>query len=75
MRLVPKHCYLKNKLGKTQARAKGIMKITKDKLFSAIADLVDMLREYGCDDDAIIFSLTHYGFTKEQIAEWYGIGA
>jgi 2-phospho-L-lactate transferase/gluconeogenesis factor (CofD/UPF0052 family) len=49
------------------------MKITKDKLFSAIADLVDMLREYGCDDDAIIFALTQYGFTKEQIAEWYGI--
>jgi 2-phospho-L-lactate transferase/gluconeogenesis factor (CofD/UPF0052 family) len=49
------------------------MGITKDKLFGAIADLVDMLREYGCDDDAIIFALTQYGFTKEQIAEWYGI--
>jgi len=51
------------------------MKITKHALFSAIADLVDMLREYGCDDDTIIFALTQYGFTKEQIAEWYGIGA
>jgi hypothetical protein len=50
------------------------MKITKDKLLSAIADLVDMLRACGCNDDAIIFALTHYGFTKEQIKDWYGIG-
>jgi glutamate racemase len=49
------------------------MKLTKDKLFSAIADLVDMLREYNCDDDTIIFALTHYGFTKEQIKDWYGL--
>jgi hypothetical protein len=50
------------------------MKITKDKLLSAIADLVDMLRACGCNDDAIIFALTHYGFTKEEIKDWYGIG-
>jgi hypothetical protein len=50
------------------------MKLTKNILLSAIADLVDMLREYGCDDDAIIFALTQYGFTKEQLKEWYGIG-
>jgi hypothetical protein len=66
----------KKQIGKNPSESKKeIMEITKDKLFSAIADLVDMLREYGCDDDSIIFSLTHYGFTKEQIAEWYGIGA
>jgi 2-phospho-L-lactate transferase/gluconeogenesis factor (CofD/UPF0052 family) len=63
----------KNKLGKTQARAKGNMKITKDKLLYAIAELVDMLREYGCEEESIIHILTYYGFTKEQIAEWYGI--
>jgi uncharacterized protein YukE len=32
MRLVPKQCYLKNKLGKTQARAKGIMIKIEQKL-------------------------------------------
>jgi hypothetical protein len=84
-----------NKLGKTQARAKGIMnkkekllkiinsltELSKDfvedkviNTFSAIADLVQMLSEYGCENDSIIHTLTHYGFTKEQIAEWYGIG-
>jgi hypothetical protein len=63
----------KNKLGKTQARAKGIMGITKDKLFGAIADLVEMLVEYGCEEESIIHILTYYGFTNEQIAEWYGI--
>jgi hypothetical protein len=51
------------------------MEITKDKLFSAVADLVEALLEYGCDHDSLIHALTHYGFTKEQIAEWYGIGA
>ena len=63
----------KNKLGKTQARAKGIMEITKDKLFGAIADLVEALLEYGCDHDSLIHTLTHYGFTKEQLNDWYGI--
>jgi uncharacterized pyridoxamine 5'-phosphate oxidase family protein len=32
MRLVPNQCYLKNKLGKTQARAKGIMITIEQKL-------------------------------------------
>jgi hypothetical protein len=49
------------------------MKLTKDKLFSAIADLVEMLSEYGCENDSIIETLKYYGFTKEQIAEWYGL--
>ena len=60
-------------MGKTQARAKGIMEITKDKLFGAIAELIDSLLEYGCDHDSLIHALTHYGFTKEQITEWYGL--
>jgi hypothetical protein len=50
------------------------MEITKDKLFGAIADLVEALLEYGCDHDSLIHTLTHYGFTKEQLKEWYGIG-
>jgi hypothetical protein len=63
-------------LGKTQARAKGIMKITKHALFSAIAELVEKLVfEYGCETDIIVNILNQYGFTKEQVAEWYGIGA
>jgi hypothetical protein len=71
---VLKHCYLKNKLGKTQARAKGIMKLTKDNLMSAIADLIIELMETGYDSSRIAWTLRQYGFTKEQIAEWYGIG-
>ena len=49
------------------------MEITKDNLFGAIADLVESLLEYGCEQESIIHILTYYGFTKEQIAEWYGI--
>jgi hypothetical protein len=64
----------KNKLGKTQARAKGIMKLTKDKLLSAIAELVENLKEFGCDNNSLIHMLKNYGFTKEQLKEWYGIG-
>jgi hypothetical protein len=73
MRLVLKHCYLKNKLGKTQARAKGIMKITKDNLFSAIADLVNLVMEHSNDSSEIVYILKQYGFTNEQIAEWYAL--
>jgi hypothetical protein len=64
----------KNKLGKTQARAKGIMKITKHALFSAIADLIIELIETGYDSSRIAWTLRQYGFTKEQLKEWYGIG-
>ena len=49
------------------------MEITKDKLFGAIADLVESLLEYGCEEESIIQILSYYGFTNEQIAEWYGI--
>ena len=47
--------------------------ITKNKLFSLIADLVEMLIEYGCDSDSIVHTLKHYGFTKEQIVDWYNL--
>ena len=49
------------------------MKIRKHALFGAIADLVQALLEYGCEAKTIIEMLSYYGFTKEQIAEWYGI--
>ena len=49
------------------------MEITKDKLFGAIAELIDSLLEYGCEHDSLIHALTHYGFTKEQLKEWYGL--
>jgi hypothetical protein len=49
------------------------MKQTKDNLYSVIADLVEALLEYGCDHDSLIHTLTQYGFTNEQIAEWYGL--
>jgi len=47
--------------------------ITKNKLFSLIADLVERLVEYGCDTDTIVETLKYYGFTKEQIADYYGL--
>jgi hypothetical protein len=47
--------------------------IKKDNLFRLVAELVEMLIEYGCDHDSLIHTLTHYGFTNEQIAEWYGL--
>jgi hypothetical protein len=50
------------------------MALTKNKLFAAVAELVQMLRDYGAEDNALIYILSQYGFTKEQIAEWYGIG-
>jgi hypothetical protein len=65
----------KKQIGKNPSESKKeIMEITKDKLFSAIADLVEKLVfEYGCEEESIIHILTYYGFTKEQIEEWYGI--
>jgi hypothetical protein len=49
------------------------MKQTKDNLYSVIADLVEKLVEYGCDTDGIIETLKYYGFTNNQIIEWYGL--
>jgi hypothetical protein len=43
-------------------------------LLDTIADLVERLVEYGCDTDIVVNTLKYYGFTKEQITEWYGIG-
>ena len=45
----------------------------KNNLLNLIADLVERLVEYGCDTDSIIETLKYYGFTDEQIKEWYGL--
>lgn len=47
--------------------------ISKNALFRLIADLVEMLIEYGCDTDTIVKTLKYNGFTKEQIVAWYGL--
>ncbi len=48
--------------------------ITKNKLFSLIADLINMLMEYGANENSIIHTLKYYDFTEEEIKEWYGLG-
>jgi hypothetical protein len=50
------------------------MTLSKVNLFSAIAELVQMLKDLGAEDSTLIYVLSQYGFTKEQIKEWYGIG-
>jgi hypothetical protein len=70
---VLKQCYLKTNWEKPKREQKEVMKITKDKLFRLIADLVESLLEYGCEEESIIQILSYHGFTNEQIAEWYGI--
>lgn len=49
------------------------MKITKDNLFSAVAELVNVAMEYGCEGYKIAYMLRQYGFTNEQLNEWYGL--
>lgn len=49
------------------------MTLSKVNLFSAVAELVQMLKDYGAEDSTLISVLGQYGFTKQQIAEWYGI--
>jgi hypothetical protein len=50
------------------------MKLTKDNLLKAVAELIDNLKELGCETDSLIHILTYYGFTKDQLIEWYGLG-
>ena len=49
--------------------------ITKTKLFSLVADLVEMLIEYGAENESIIETLKYYGITEKQSKEWYGLSA
>jgi hypothetical protein len=45
----------------------------KDKLMNLIADFVEMLVDNGADTDIIIDTLKRYGFTDNEIADWYGL--
>ena len=45
--------------------------ITKDKLISLVADLCEMLNEYGAERKSIVHTLKHYGFTDEQIKAYF----
>ena len=49
------------------------MKQTKDNLYSVIADLVNLVMEHSNDSGEIVYILKQYGFTNEQIAEWYAL--
>jgi hypothetical protein len=49
------------------------MKQTKDNLYSVIADLVNLVMEHSNDSSEIVYILKQYGFTNEQIAEWYAL--
>jgi hypothetical protein len=40
-------------------------------LLDTIADLVERLVDWGDDTNSIIETLKYYGFTDEQIKEWY----
>ena len=46
----------------------------KDMLLKAIAELVENLKELGMDEIALIHLLLYYGFTREQLADWYALG-
>jgi hypothetical protein len=50
-----------------------VMKQTKDNLYSVIADLVNLVMEHSNDSGEIVYILKQYGFTNEQIAEWYAL--
>ena len=47
--------------------------IKKHLLLNLVADLVEMLVEYGANEDSIIETLIGYNITKEECKEWYGL--
>lgn len=47
--------------------------VKKNGLLNLVADLIQMLMEYGAEKDSIIHTLKYYGFTDEEIQEWYGM--
>ena len=49
----------KNKLGKTQARAKGIMN-KQEKLLKIISDLTELTTNFGGDDEIGTFDTLNY---------------
>ena len=46
---------------------------SKDVLYGLVADLVEMLMEYGAEVNSIIDTLKYYGLTEEEIKSWYGL--
>lgn len=51
------------------------MKKKKEDLLKLVADLVNLLMEYRANENGDIENtLKRYGFTDEEIKEWYGIG-
>jgi hypothetical protein len=49
------------------------MKLKKDNLLKAVAELTNELIEMGCYSYRIVYILKQNGFTNDQIAEWYGL--
>jgi hypothetical protein len=45
----------------------------KDVLYGLVADLVQMLVDYGAEINSIIHTLKYYGLTDEEIKSWYGL--
>jgi hypothetical protein len=45
----------------------------KDKLLKLVADLVEMLIDNGANKDIIVHTLKYYGFTDNEIADFYGL--
>jgi hypothetical protein len=45
--------------------------ITKDILISLVAELCEMLNEYGAERKSIIHTLKHYGFNDKQIRAYF----
>ncbi len=45
----------------------------KDVLYGLVADLVQMLVDYGAEVNSIIHTLKYYGLTEEEIKTWYGL--
>jgi hypothetical protein len=57
---VPTHCYLQNKLGKTQARAKRNYMNKQEKLLKIISDLTELTTDFGGDDEIGTFDTLNY---------------
>jgi hypothetical protein len=69
MRLVPKQCYLKNKLGKTQARAKKeINMVAFDKEWSMrLSIAVESIKHLESKDKMNHDELLRWNFWKEEL--------
>lgn len=63
---------------KSEKEKEELLKIVvaeADKLLKLVGDLVGLLMEHRANENGDIENtLKRYGFTDEQIREWYGIG-